>query len=760
MVYRMRPLVAALTMIFSGAVFAEATRQPQTLDDVLVRGHKETPLPAAQALEAKHLQAVRSTTDDTASLLRDVPGVALQAAGGASGLPVIHGLADDRLRITVDGMDFIASCPNHMNPPLSYLAPSQISTLKVYAGIAPVSVGGDSIGGSVVAETAAPVFAEAGQSLLSQGELGAIYRSNGNARSLNAAATLASEQISLSYRGAWNQSDNYEAGGDFRNGVPTGRSGHLLGSKEVGSTAYETRTHTLGLAVRGGAHLIDLRLGFQEVPQQLYPNQRMDMLDNQQKRANLRYLGQFDWGQLEARAYHEQVDHMMDFGADKRYWYGTASGGSTAANGVPCSPISATCAAGMPMYTRSETTGFNLKADIALGQSDLLRLGGLYQHYRLNDWWPPSGSGMWPATFDNIKDGTRERAGLFGEWEAHLSAQWQSLLGLRYERVSSDAGNVQGYSTASGAMGNQVVDANAFNARAHHRSDNNWDMTALARYAASSALDLEFGVARKVRSPNLYERYTWSTWTMAAVMNNFVGDGNGYIGNPDLKPEKAHTVSLTADWHSADQRSALRITPYYTLVDDYIDAVRCSNAGMAGCPGVNTANNQFLRLQYANQDARLYGLDLSWRLPLASTGLGSFGLKGVLNYTKGKNRDTGDGLYNIMPLNARFILTQQTGGWDNALELVAVKGKDDVSSVRNEIQTAGYTLTNLRASYTWQKNYRIDFGIENLFDRYYVQPLGGAYSGQGTTMSINGIPWGIGVPGMGRNLYAGLNVKF
>jgi hypothetical protein len=28
---------------------------------------------------------------------------------------------------------------------------------------------------------------------------------------------------------------------------------------------------------------------------------------------------------------------------------------------------------------------------------------------------------------------------------------------------------------------------------------------------------------------------------MMTVMNNFVGDGNGYVGNIDLKPEKAYT---------------------------------------------------------------------------------------------------------------------------------------------------------------------------------------------------------------------------
>jgi iron complex outermembrane receptor protein len=74
--------------------------------------------------------------------------------------------------------------------------------------------------------------------------------------------------------------------------------------------------------------------------------------------------------------------------------------------------------------------------------------------------------------------------------------------------------------------------------------------------------DVEFGLARKVRSPNLYERYTWSTWGMAALMNNFVGDGNGYVGNMDLKPEKAYTASFTFDWHAADRSWELKATPF------------------------------------------------------------------------------------------------------------------------------------------------------------------------------------------------------
>jgi len=58
-----------------------------------------------------------------------VPGVALNGAGGASSLPALHGLAGDRVRVRLDGMDLIASCPNHMNPPLAYLEPSAVARL-------------------------------------------------------------------------------------------------------------------------------------------------------------------------------------------------------------------------------------------------------------------------------------------------------------------------------------------------------------------------------------------------------------------------------------------------------------------------------------------------------------------------------------------------------------------------------------------------------------------------------------------------------
>ena len=69
------------------------------------------------------------------------PGVSAYGAGGVSSLPVIRGLADDRLRTKVDGMDLVAACPNHMNSPLSYIDPTAVESVQVYSGVTPVSRG-------------------------------------------------------------------------------------------------------------------------------------------------------------------------------------------------------------------------------------------------------------------------------------------------------------------------------------------------------------------------------------------------------------------------------------------------------------------------------------------------------------------------------------------------------------------------------------------------------------------------------------------
>lgn len=739
---RLAPLHIALSSLFlaSGTALADDALPPIVVSGARPAASATSSAFSGAAVAPSDIAARRAATSDTASLLDGLPGVSLYGAGGISSLPVIHGLADDRLRILVDGVDSLSSCPNHMNPALSYIDPSNVAAIRVYAGVTPVSVGGDSIGGAIVVDSAAPRFAAPGQAPLVSGQAGVFYRSNNNAKGGNLTATYATDQINLTYSGSTSKADNYTAGRNFKTFAATGRPGETLPLDEVGSTAYKVNDHSLNLALKHENHLFEIKYSFQDAPYEGFPNQRMDLLDNTAHRLNLHYLGTFDWGSLDGRAWHETVRHAMNFGDDKQFWYGNAPG--------------------MPMETDSSNSGAALKAEISLNSTDRLRLGSEYQRYRLDDWWPPSGSGMMmaPNTFINLNDGQRDRATVYAEWEARLAPAWTTLLGARYEHVRMDADPVHGYS----AM--YATDANKFNASDRSQADNNWDASAIARYTPSDMQDISFGLSRKVRSPNLYERFAWSRVTMAMLMVNFAGDGNGYVGNPDLKPEKAHTVSATFDWHAADRSWEFQATPYYTYVTDYIDARRCgSGMGMmASCGGVanNTGGSKFVYLQFANQSARLYGIDLSGHAPLGGNATwGSFSLAGTIGYVNGENRDTGDDLYNIMPLNARLSLQHTLAGWNSNVELVLVKNKNNLSDVRNEIPTAGYSLVNLRTSHTWG-GVRLDLGIDNLFDRFYQLPLGGAYVGQGKTMSGTGVPWGIAVPGMGRSIYTGLSYAF
>ncbi|PJC71404.1 MAG: TonB-dependent receptor, partial [Zetaproteobacteria bacterium CG_4_8_14_3_um_filter_59_5] len=409
---------------------------------------------------------------------------------------------------------------------------------------------------------------------------------------------------------------------------------------------------------------------------------------------------------------------------------------------------------GMPMDTEGNNLGAALKANIAIAADDQLRVGAEYQQYRLDDWWNPSGGMMMaPNVFWNINNGKRDRMAVYSEWESHMTHSLLTQLGLRYERVEMNTGTVQGYNM----MAFQGAESAAFNAANRKKTDNNFDATALARFTPDETKTIEFGYAMKTRSPNLYERYSWSTAGMMMRMVNLAGDGNGYVGNLNLKSETSHTVSATVDLHDAEAKHwGVKMSPYYTYINDHVDAARCSSSN-ANCGAANqTATNAFVYLQFVNQSANMYGVDVSGDVLVSESGYGSVTAKGLMNYVRGKNKVTKDNLNNIMPLNGQLGLEHTLGGWTSNVDVEMVSPKKKVSSVRNELATGGYALVNLHSTYQWNQA-RFDVGISNLLDHFYNHPLGGAYLGQGATMGT-AVPWGVAVPGMGRSLYTGVTI--
>ncbi|HET8723310.1 MAG TPA: TonB-dependent receptor [Anaeromyxobacteraceae bacterium] len=726
-----RTLCACAAVLLLAPVLALADDEPRrtvTLDEIVVQNPKaqstDSTLGASEAGKAD-LEARQATTGDAAELLRGVPGVTLGGAGGISSLPSIHGLSDDRLRVQVDGIDLVPACPNHMNSTLSYADPTRVESVTVHAGITPVSVGGDSIGGSVQVKSAPPRFATPEQGVLLGGHLGSFFRSNGNALGYTLGVTGAGEWASLAFRQSDSRSENFRAGGAFKPAAPGTEGGAPIPGDVVGSSAYSgTIRRSLSLGLRAPGHLLQLEAGQQKVAFEGFPNQRMDMTWNDNWVFTVRYTGSFDWGDLETRLSWQETRHEMDMGPD-RYTYGT----------------------GMPMDTEARTLGAAVQANVILNERHLLRVGAEAQSQQLFDFWPPVGGNMGPNTFWNVDAGLRTRVDGFAEWEATWSAAWLTQVGVRGDTVTTDAGPVQGYDDSLPAWG---LDAARFNATPRRRTDWNWDLSALAKFTPGPTLTVSGGYARKTRTPNLYQRYPWSTNAMAALMNNLVGDGNGYVGLVDLAPEVAHTGSVTADWHDpARERWGLRATAYYTHVTDYIDARRC-DFGQCSAENV-TVTDAFVILQYANQSARLYGLDVSGQLVVGDPSTwGTLTGSVTAGLLRGDNLTTGDGLFGIMPANATAALAYQLGTWTTTAEVQGVAAKTHLSRVRNEIPTGAYALVNLRTSWEW-RFLRLDGAIENLLGGLHANPQGGAYVGQGPSMSTTGIPWGVAVPLPGRS---------
>ena len=676
------------------------------------------------------------STGDSASLIADLPGGAAWGAGGVSSLPSINGIGADKNQVAINGMLISPACPNQMNPPLSFINPAMIGSMKAYFGAAPVSAGGDYIGSRVDVTTAPPVFAT-GDSWLSTATLAGFYRSNGNVYGVDASATLANRDTNVTYTGGWARAGDYKAGD----------------GTTIKSTMYEIQNHALSISKQNFGNLFTFQVGGQFIPYEGFVNERMDMVYNQSMFVNGRYEGVFDWGKLEASAYAHQIRHTMGYIEPDR-------------------------AGTMPMETKGVDGGYSLKATIPVSNVDAVRIGNELNLYRLDDWWPAvgnmspmgqpprlqGGGGMGPNTFVNINGGQRDRLGTYVEWERHWSREWTTIVGLRNDVVWMNTGDVQGYNST-------YVDAAAFNALDRAKTDINFDGSALVRYEPDQLSAYELSFARKTRSPNLYERYAWSTGPMAMQMIGWFGDGNAYVGNVDLKPEKANTVSFTAGWHDPEQKIwGLKVTPYASYVEDYIDVDRCATAtclynaqGMR--MGLNnlTATNQFVYLQFANHDATLYGVNVEGRLALwdnASYGHGEF--RGVLGYVRGERTD-GINLYHMMPINAKLALDHRLGGWTNSVELQMVGSKDQVSQVRNELTTPGYALVNLRTGYQWQQ-VKVEFGIDNLFNRTYYLPLGGVdlstYAPAGGGMMAPTSPYGYSVLGPGRSYNGRLSVTF
>jgi iron complex outermembrane recepter protein len=691
-VTRCRRLGATLSLVIASCPnWAAAGETPE----ILVESVANT-LPAGWVISS-----------DSASLLS---GVDSAQAGGVSGLPTIHGLADDRIKILLNGVPVSAACPMHMNPPLSYIDPSNVARIEILPGVTPVSLGGDSIAGTIEVDSAAPSFAASDDSIEHGGQLSTFYRSNSSAYGGFATASMASKDFSVAYQGSATRA------GDYRDGM----------GERINASRFETLNSQFTAAYRSGPHLFEAQAAVQSIPYQGFPNADMDMQGNVAAFFNASYAGNYVWGDLHINAYYDRIRHEMNGNGPDRY---------------PPS-LSITGFGEFPTRERGQDFGYRVDASILASSRDTLRVGNELHAQRLDDRWPGPPAGM---MFDyvSLNGATRTQLGTFVEWERHWSDPWTTQFGVRADGVRMDTGPVQGYDGID-------TEAESFNELDRARTDVNIDSTLLVRYQPDEQESYTLGLARKNRSPNLYERYAWGTNTMGTV--TWFGDGNGYTGNPDLKPETADTASVSGNWHDRDAKVwRLRATSYFTIVQNYIGIVPLCGPACSGMPAS--------QLLFVNQRARLYGADVNAAYTFSDNYVsGMFRITGAAGYAHGEDSSTQTPLYRVMPFHGALALEHEFKGWSSALQIHTVDRKSEVDPMRLEPPTSGYSLVDLRTAYAW-RNLRVDFAVTNLFDRQYASPLGGTWQSALYPPGYAGSTFRP-LPGAGRSFNTGFTVNF
>lgn len=653
----------------------------------------ETPAPLpeitikATGIEADTTTSAPGAPTDVADNLSRVPGMGVVRNGGQTGIVQMRGLFNERVRLRVDGMEITPACPNHMDPPLHYAGQESLDDLEVLVGATPVSKGGDSLTGSVEAKSRAPEF-NADATWATGGRLSGGYDSVRDGQAYEAELNTRNDQVHLRYTGGHSTANDYESA--------RGR---------VADTSYTNTRHSLLAAFNTTPGIFQLEFGVHDAHDVGTPVLPMDMISDDAKRVRFAFEGSNALGKLLVSAYRHDIEHLMD--------------------NFTLRPAGA---------QRMEAPSTSLDHGLAVALAHPLATGGTLNvgaEFRTNDFEAFQRNVGTGARQDMFNDSSRDRYGIYGEWDGQLSPALHLNAGLRGDFVRMDSGNI--VQTFAPSVG----DRTSFNAADHRIDDNNVDATLSTRYTLSETVTLEGALTRKTRSPSVVERFLYTPLAASAGQ----ADGRTYLGSLALDPEVAHAINLGFSTQVGGLK--FKASTFYQDITDFIQGQAIARLD----------TNGRAVLQYANVDASLWGAETS-----ANMSLGDVALAAWVSFSRGTYETPAgaeDNLYRIAPLRGGVSADWQAETWSVGAEWILSARKDKVAAYNGELPTPGYGILNLRARYDIARNLELTAGIDNVFDKIYYDPLASVNRVAGGAVAVGGI-----MPGTGRAGHAKLNWRF
>lgn len=663
---------------------------------------------------------------DAAKLMNEVPGGAATNNGPLSGQIQYRGMFGPRVNVRVDGMLINGGGPNWMAPPLQHIPSGLMEQLVIEQGIPSIATGGG-IGGAATALWKKPDYSS-GSGWHFTGDTEAALGSVDSGTSLSGVAGAASSNQRVFAVLSLDEGDNYESA-----------------RGEVEATQYQRSVYGLGYGFRSGVNEFQVDFHRMETDDTGTPSLPMDIDWFDTDIWNVSYTTEMSNVGLAFRIYGSEIDHGMS-----NFLLRPAPDFSS----LPLPPFVGDDK--RTVLADSSERGYKFTLDMALAGGNLIAgLEGKTGKHNATVYDPDV-----PVFFvDNFNDSKMNNRSLFAQWNTLRGQRWYFEAGARVERASTKTGTVD-------AQPAQMVDINpamwpmgtppravwmlreAFNSADRSKTDTNVDWVAKTRYQATDNLVVEAGVARKTRSPIYQERYLW----IPLEANAGIGDGNNYIGNPDLDPEKSLQYELGFDWDFGNWYFSPRL--FRRDVTDYIQGVPATN--MAAIAVSANANGDSTPLVFANTDALFHGVDLTYGFDINS----NWRVEGLASWVRGKRDDIHDNLYRVSPASFHASLVYDDNDFGARVEQVLVARQDDISATNtldplnannSYVSTDGYALTNVFLSWYVNTDLTLTAGAENLFDEDYVDHLTGFNRVAGSV-----VPIGSRLYGQGRNFFARL----
>ena len=622
---------------------------------------------------------------DAGALIENQKGVAIIRHGAQTGLIQLRGLSQDRVKVRIDGVEIVPACPNHMDPPFHYVGTNDIGAISIANGATSIADSGDSIAGTITVNTKSPEFATGDKEELS-GDLSFNY-SDANR------GTNGDLGLNLGFaKAAFRLSGGFQNGGDLE---------YKGGAASV--TGYKMNHYKFEGEFLTPIGQIGFGAGGDDSRNVGTPALAMDMVYDHAETYRIGLIGDYSFGKLTARIFHNDIDHIMDN-------YGMRTYNTTSRMNAPAT---------------STDNGYFVSLDMPLSAFNL-KVGS---DGHLNDfdvYMKNIANGMISQSFN---ESSRDRYGVFAEIDGKINQHIHAKLGVRYDNIKTDTHDI------TKSMMSDAPYLPAFNGTNHERTFDNYELSAGLRWHVVDALVFEFMAAQKMRAPSIVELYLYKP---SATYGS--ADGRNYMGNQDLDSETSRQIS--ADAYITLGNLKLNPSIFYNKVSDYIQGV-----AMTATPGAT--------LKFQNIDAEIYGAEFSADYALND----NWALFGAASYVHGEDTTHNDNLYRLSPLRGIAGVKYDSKHIEAMLETKMVAKQDKVSAYNGEQATPSYTLVNLRGRLKLNENAGLNFGVENVFDKFYYDHLSGINRVNDAALGGN-LAIGQKIPGAGRTFYMGVNYKF